>query len=198
MIVMSRWDNYVLNIWLSIIWTIKSFLYWKFSEINPFLQRQRWHMRNRWIESFTFSKLWQPLRVLDCKLDQSKDIVEFGTLSQFDVDAESQYFWGFCNGGSVTTGVIKDKGCWVLKSMMVMVMMMVIIFWQAIVPKHDGDDDDDDDDGDDDGDHLGTTSCSKAWDLSSGGGTGGQHDSLPKASQHKPIICWSRWKIAQS
>ena len=32
------------------------------------------------------------MRVLDCKLDQSKDIVEFGTLSQFDVDAESQYF----------------------------------------------------------------------------------------------------------
>ena len=46
-----------------------------------------------------------------------------------------------------------------------------------------------DDDGDGDGDHLETTSCSKAWDLSSGGGTGGQHDSLPKASQHKPIIC---------
>ena len=109
-----------------------------------------------WIESFTFPKLWKPLPVLDCKLDQSKDIVSFGilSLSQLDVDAKSQFFWVFCNGGSVTTGLSKEKGWWVLKSMIVMVVMlimitcnkllfqsmtvmvMVIIFWQPLVPKH--------------------------------------------------------------
>ena len=30
------------------------------------------------------------------------------------------------------------------------------------------------------------TSCSRACDLSSGGGRGGQHDSLPRESQHSP------------
>ena len=80
--------------------------------------------------------------MLDCKLDQSKDIVEFGTLSQFDVDAESQFFWGFCNGSSVTTGVSKEKGILVLKSMIV----IAIIFRQPLVQEHDGNGDDGDDD----------------------------------------------------
>ena len=116
-----------------------------------------------WIESFTFPKLWKPLPVLDCKLDQSKDIVSFGilSLSQLDVDAKSQFFWVFCNGGSVTTGLSKEKGILVLKSMMV----IVIIFRQPLVQEHDGDGDDGDGDhllqtivpkhdGDGDGDHL--------------------------------------------